>query len=133
MYYITALQTRAWTSGQDLRDEQRFDGMASDLKQDFLEIRLFGQFDARLNGAPLRTLRTRKGEWLLALLVLRREQQIDRGWMAGTLWPETTDENALGSLRKRGIVKVNSREDRQTHAVQESPMWRLGDVDSNHG
>ena len=54
-----------------------------------LGIRLFGPFEAQLAGQPLPPLRSRKGEWLLALLVLRhgravfpglREDGIDR-WM----------------------------------------------------
>jgi len=45
-------------------------------------------------------LRTRKGQWLLALLVLKRASPVDRAWLAGTLWPDTTEENAFISLRK---------------------------------
>src|SRR5438128_1157212 len=65
-----------------------------------LEIRLFGSFDVRLNGTLLPPLRTRKGQWLFALLVLKQDRPVDRLWLAGTLWPETTEENAFTSLRK---------------------------------
>jgi len=57
-------------------------------------------FDVRRDGAPLPALRTRKGQWLLALLVLKGAIPVDRAWLAGTLWPDTTEENAFTSLRK---------------------------------
>jgi len=65
-----------------------------------LEIRLLGPFDVRLQGKPLPSLRTRKGQWLLALLVLKQDRPLDRGWLAGTLWPDSNDEQARMSLRK---------------------------------
>src|SRR3954466_7419484 len=52
-----------------------------------LEIRLLGPWDVRLHGRPLGPLRSRKGEWLLALLVLHRGRTIARDWLAGILWP----------------------------------------------
>jgi DNA-binding SARP family transcriptional activator len=65
-----------------------------------LVIRLFGSFEAWVHGEPLRRLRTRKGEWLLALLALRDGKDLERDWLAGTLWPESLNEQALLSLRK---------------------------------
>src|SRR5579872_6247698 len=64
-----------------------------------LDIRLFGPFDVQVNSRPLRRLRTRKGQWLLALLVLRNEHPTQREWMAGTLWPESTQNQAAANLR----------------------------------
>jgi predicted ATPase/DNA-binding SARP family transcriptional activator len=64
-----------------------------------LRLRLFGPFEACLNGAPLPRLRTRRGEWLLALLALRAGREVDRDWLAGTLWPESTETQALTNLR----------------------------------
>ena len=55
-----------------------------------LTLCLFGPFEARVNGAPLPRLRSRKGVWLLALLILRRGRAVERDWLAGTLWPEST-------------------------------------------
>src|SRR5207247_1096558 len=55
-----------------------------------LTLCLFGPFEARVNGAPLPRLRSRKGVWLLALLALRRGRAVERDWLAGTLWPEST-------------------------------------------
>ena len=65
-----------------------------------LVLRLFGPFDLRLNGAPLPYLRTRKHQWLLALLALRHDRQVDRDWLAGTLWPESPNSQALYNLRR---------------------------------
>ncbi len=64
------------------------------------DVRLFGPFEAKVNGEALPRLRSRKGQWLLALLVLRDGRPVERAWLAGTLWPETTEEKALVSLRQ---------------------------------
>jgi predicted ATPase/DNA-binding SARP family transcriptional activator len=42
---------------------------------------------------------TRSSEWLLALLVLRHGRAVDRSWLAGTLWPDSTEGQALRNLR----------------------------------
>lgn len=65
-----------------------------------LQIRLFGAFDVRLDGVPIPPLRSRKVQWLLALLALRNEQALDRVWLAGTLWPDSAPEQALYNLRQ---------------------------------
>ena len=65
-----------------------------------LQIQLFGAFDVRVDGIPLPPLRTRKVQWLLALLVLRHGQALDRIWLAGTLWPDSTPSQALYNLRQ---------------------------------
>ena len=63
-------------------------------------LRLFGPFEAQVNRRSLPRLRSRKGQWLLALLALRAGRAVERAWVAGTLWPDTTEENALVSLRQ---------------------------------
>src|SRR5437667_195674 len=60
-----------------------------------LAIRLFGPFEAQLHGAPLRPLRTRKVQWLLALLILRHPGEVERSWLAGLLWPNALPSQAL--------------------------------------
>jgi predicted ATPase/class 3 adenylate cyclase len=65
-----------------------------------LAIRLLGPFDVRLHGAPLPRLRSRKGPWLLALLVLRHSREVERAWLAGTLWPDSTERDAFVNLRQ---------------------------------
>jgi predicted ATPase/DNA-binding SARP family transcriptional activator len=62
-------------------------------------LRLFGPFALCREGKPLPRVRTRQGHWLLALLVLRHGQEIERSWLAGTLWPESSAPRAYHSLR----------------------------------
>lgn len=65
-----------------------------------LAIRLFGPLEARIHGQLLRPLRSRKGLWLLALLVLRHDRPPSRSWLAGTLWPDSDESQALAYLRQ---------------------------------
>jgi DNA-binding SARP family transcriptional activator len=64
-----------------------------------LTISLFGPLRARVHGEPLPRLRSRKGYWLLALLVLRAGMEVERGWLAGTLWPASPEPQSFASLR----------------------------------
>src|SRR5436309_8638615 len=64
-----------------------------------LALHLFGPFEVRLRGQPLPRLRTRKGQWLLALLTLRHGREVERAWLAGTLWPDSSEAAAFASLR----------------------------------
>src|SRR5206468_9937784 len=54
---------------------------SSDAAAEPLAIGLFGPFSVRRQGDPLPPLRTRKGQWLLALLTLRHEGDVDRAWL----------------------------------------------------
>jgi DNA-binding SARP family transcriptional activator len=62
-------------------------------------MRLFGPFEARVEGRPLPRLRSRKGQWLLALLALRPGAEVDRAWLASVLWPDSGEPQALAGLR----------------------------------
>src|SRR5438046_8418459 len=64
-----------------------------------LVIRLFGPFEAWVNGVPLSRLRSRKGHSLLALLILRGGREAERSWLVGMLWPESPESSALANLR----------------------------------
>src|SRR5258708_4311932 len=64
-----------------------------------LAIHLFGPLRILLHGEPLPRVRTRSIEWLLALLVLRHGRTVERAWLAGTLWPDSREEQALHNLR----------------------------------
>jgi predicted ATPase/class 3 adenylate cyclase len=64
-----------------------------------LTLRLFGPFEARLHGQPLPRLHSRKVQWLLALLVLRHGREVERAWLAGTLWPDSSEAAANACLR----------------------------------
>jgi predicted ATPase/DNA-binding SARP family transcriptional activator len=72
----------------------------ADPQSSALSISLFGPFDVRLNGEPLPRLRSRKGQWLLALLTFRPGAAVERAWLAGTLWPDSFPPVALANLRK---------------------------------
>jgi DNA-binding SARP family transcriptional activator len=64
-----------------------------------LAICLFGPFEVRRNGALLPRPRTRKAQWLLALLALRPGVEVERAWFAGMLWPDRLEAQAFTSLR----------------------------------
>src|SRR5438046_5214348 len=64
-----------------------------------LRIRLLGPYQATVNGRPLALRHSRKEQWLLALLALRHDRAVERDWLAGTLWPESTESRALDYLR----------------------------------
>ena len=59
-----------------------------------LAIALFGPLDVRLEGQPLPPLRSQKSQWLLALLALQRGRAVERAWLAGTLWPDSSERQA---------------------------------------
>src|SRR5262245_24156722 len=65
----------------------------------FVEFRLFGPLDVLIDGQPLPRLRSRKGRWLLGLLAMRGGREIERSWLAGTMWPDKPEPQAYGRLR----------------------------------
>ncbi len=65
-----------------------------------LNIWLFGPLRVEVHGQPLPALRSRRGLWLLALLTLRANRQVARTWLAGTLWPDSDDGQALDNLKR---------------------------------
>jgi len=65
-----------------------------------LTIELFGQPTLLIGGKPLAPLRTRKGFSLLALLALRSGRDVERSWLAGTLWADSEEHQALYNLRR---------------------------------
>src|SRR5579871_5055398 len=64
-----------------------------------LTMQLFGPLRVHIHGEPMSRVRTRSVEWLLALLVLRHGRSVDRSWLAGTLWPDSEESQALHNLR----------------------------------
>jgi hypothetical protein len=74
-----------------------------------LTIQLFGPIDVQCHGAPLPRLRSRNGLWLLALLTLRHAREVDRAWLAGTLWPDTPTSQGLALLRRANVVSPNPK------------------------
>ena len=64
-----------------------------------LAIHILGPLAVRVEDHPLPQLRSHKGKWLLVLLALRHDREVDRSWLAGTLWPESSQTQALSHLR----------------------------------
>jgi len=52
-----------------------------------------------VHGKPMPRVRARSTEWLLALLVPRHGRTVKRSWLAGTLWPDSQETQALQNLR----------------------------------
>ena len=61
---------------------------------------LLGSMEVLIHGRPVQPVRSRKEQWLLALLALRGGREIERAWLAGTLWPDNLEEQALSYLRR---------------------------------
>ncbi|HEY3332379.1 MAG TPA: BTAD domain-containing putative transcriptional regulator [Capsulimonadaceae bacterium] len=61
---------------------------------------LLGGFDVQIAGKPMGRLRSRKGQVLLALLIARAGKPVDRSWLAGSLWPDSDEAQALASVRQ---------------------------------
>src|SRR5437868_439838 len=70
-----------------------------------LTIHLFGPLNVVIQGKPMPRVRTRSVEWLLALLVLRSGKSVSRSWLAGTLWPDSEETQALQNLRN-GLLSL---------------------------
>lgn len=66
---------------------------------DKLVINLFGVFEARAEGVPIR-MPTRRVELILALLALTPDKAISRSYLAALLWPGQEDAQARASLRQ---------------------------------
>src|SRR5579859_4368502 len=69
-----------------------------------LTLSLFGPMHVLVNGEPMPRVRLRATEWLLALLVLRNDRVVNRSWLAGTLWPDSEQSQALQNLRHALLV-----------------------------
>jgi predicted ATPase/DNA-binding SARP family transcriptional activator len=65
-----------------------------------LKICLLGSFEISLEGNPLPRPRAQAGQWLLALLALRQGHPVERAWLAGVFWPDSSHEQALFNLRR---------------------------------
>ena len=83
-------------------------------------LRLFGAIEVRVNGNPMRSLRSRKGLWLLALLAVRG-RPTSRLWIAENLWPDSDTQDALRNLR-------NSLHD--LRSALDTDAWRVQSPDS---
>ncbi len=64
-----------------------------------LRIRLLGEVDLRLDGAPLPPLESARAESLLAYLLIHRDAPQPRQHLAFLLWPDSTEPQARTNLR----------------------------------
>jgi DNA-binding SARP family transcriptional activator len=108
-----------------------------------LTIQLFGPMDVQCHGAPLPRLRSRNGLWLLALLALRHGREVERAWLAGTLWPDTPTSQGLALLRREltdlrrpldivmyAICSIGRRADKRSRAF---PEWAIASEEGSCG
>lgn len=63
------------------------------------KISLFGAVRIEANGQALCGFRSQKTLQLLALLVLRHGREVERHWLAGTLWPDSNEAHSHAALR----------------------------------
>src|SRR5579871_3738469 len=90
--------------------------------EDGLGIRLFGIFEVSIRGRPMQRLRTRKGQWLLALLCLKHGVELNREWIAEALWPDSDLERGTANLRL-SLCDLRRAPGPEAHRVQ-SPTPR---------
>lgn len=83
------------------------------------EIRVMGPVDVKVNGRRIPKLRTSKGLWLIGLLASRGGKEADRRLIASMLWPDSNEEQALGSLR-RTLTDVRSALGAEGHRLRGS-------------
>jgi DNA-binding SARP family transcriptional activator/predicted ATPase len=64
-----------------------------------LSLSLLGPFQATLDGQPITSFKSNKVRALLAYLAVEADRPHPREVLAGLLWPDWTDREALGNLR----------------------------------
>jgi hypothetical protein len=90
-----------------------------------LAITLFGTFDVRRAGCPLPPLRSQKGRWLLALLVMQPGRALERAWLAGLLWPDSTARQAAYNL-SRNLTDLRHAAGPEARRLETpSPHWKV--------
>jgi DNA-binding SARP family transcriptional activator len=70
------------------------------MKSVALEIEVCGPLAVRVHGKPLPRLRSYKSLLVLALLALRHGREVQREWLAETLWPDSIFLKAQYNLRR---------------------------------
>ena len=87
-----------------------------------LSICLLGPFQTYLEGKPLENFKSDKARALLAYLAVEAGQLHSRHKMAGLLWPEMADAEALANLRFTLSSLRKTLRDRDTH----QPILNVG-------
>lgn len=86
-----------------------------------VQLALLGSFDLRIDGAPVAV--TPNGQRVLAFLALHGPALL-RSYVAGSLWLDSSDDHAAGSLRS-ALWRLNRRGQRLVEAADE--RLRLAD------
>src|SRR5579862_6876175 len=68
-------------------------------KQAPLTVALLGPIEVRIHGRPWPRTHSPKSLWILALLILHHDRAVQRDWLAETLWPDSSPQQALANLR----------------------------------
>src|SRR5258708_5739455 len=84
-----------------------------------LTLRLFGSFRLVVQDKEVSGL-SRASQRLAALLVLKQGTPLGRDWLAGTFWPEATQERALFYLR-RSLTELRKAFGSQQHRLVSLP------------
>jgi DNA-binding SARP family transcriptional activator len=63
------------------------------------DLKLFGEFRLMRDGVTMATLRARSRQLLFAYLAINAGKVIDRSYLAGILWPDSTEQQARTNLR----------------------------------
>ncbi len=66
---------------------------------DLVNLQILGGFQLTVDGEEFKAWRSRSMRWLLGILALHGGQAVDRSWLAGSLWPDSTEQQALANLR----------------------------------
>ncbi|WP_299682508.1 AAA family ATPase [uncultured Roseobacter sp.] len=90
--------------------------------EDKLEINLFGVFEARIDGVPVR-LPTRRVELILALLALDIDRAISRSHLASLIWPLQAEEQSRTSLRQAIFRLRTTLGPSHVEALEVTPGW----------
>jgi predicted ATPase/DNA-binding SARP family transcriptional activator len=71
-----------------------------------LELTLFGSLDARIHGAAIEGLHSRRAGWLLAFLALRAGQEVPYSFLSDCLWSNSADTNDPNAGLRQSIAHL---------------------------
>ncbi len=94
-------------------------------------VRMFGPMEVLIHGNPLPKLRSRKGLWIVALLALANGKELDRSWIAYTLWPDSDEDKALGNLRQSIYDMRIAMGSESERLISSATKLRLNTVDAD--
>ncbi len=98
-----------------------------------LELKLFGPFQAFLDGQPISRFESTRVRGLLIYLAVESDQPHSRDTLAGLLWPESPDQTARKNLRQalsnlRKVIADQSAEPPFLQITRESVQFASGSL-----